>query len=213
MIEIKTFVFNPFQENTYVLSDETKECVIIDCGCYEDHERKQLQNYIEDNNLKPVALLNTHSHVDHILGNQWVKETYNIPLMASTKDEPLLATAVSHGKMYGMILNEPPVIDNDIDESKTIKFGTSELKILDVPGHSPGCIAFYNDEQRFVFSGDVLFCGSIGRTDLPGGDYDQIMSSIMDKLTTLDDDYKVYAGHGPSTTIGIERKSNPFLSQ
>jgi glyoxylase-like metal-dependent hydrolase (beta-lactamase superfamily II) len=213
MIEIKTFVFNPFQENTYVLSDETKECVIIDCGCYEDQERKQLHDYIKENGLKPVALLNTHSHVDHILGNQWVKDTFNIPLKASMKDEALLATAVSHGKMYGMILNEPPVIDEDIDESKTVKFGSSELKIFDVPGHSPGCIAFYNDEQKFVFSGDVLFCGSIGRTDLPGGDYDQIMKSIMDKLTTLDDDYKVYAGHGPSTTIGIERKSNPFLSQ
>ncbi|MCT4639123.1 MAG: MBL fold metallo-hydrolase [Bacteroidales bacterium] len=213
MIEIKTFVFNPFQENTYVLSDETKECIIIDCGCYEDHERMQLQDYIKENDLKPVAILNTHSHVDHILGNQWIKEVFNIPLKASMKDEALLATAVSHGKMYGMILDEPPVIDEDIDESKTVKFGSSELKILDVPGHSPGCIAFYNDEQKFVFSGDVLFCGSIGRTDLPGGDYDQIMSSIMDKLTTLDDDYKVYAGHGPSTTIGIERKSNPFLSQ
>lgn len=212
MITVKNFIFNPFQENTYLLFDETAECIIIDPGCYEEDERLELEHFIAKNNLKPVGIVNTHSHVDHILGNSWFKAKYNVPVYASKKDAHILATSVEHGRLYGIVLSEPPVIDIDIDSTSTIKFGDSELKIIDIPGHTPGCIGLYNEQQKFVFSGDILFKGSIGRTDLPGGDYDQIIDSIKTQLCKLGNDYVVFAGHGGPSEIGIEMVTNPFLT-
>ncbi len=211
MITIKTFVFNAFQENTYLLYDETKECIIIDAGCYIENERNEISSFISDNNLTPKFLLNTHCHIDHILGNNFLAEKYNLKLRAHKDDSVLLANAVSYGSVYGFEIAEPVKIENEVDEQSEIKFGNSSLKPLYVPGHSPGSLAYYSAEDNFVIVGDVLFAGSIGRTDLPGGDYDTLINSINSKLLPLGDNVKVYTGHGPYTTIGAEIHSNPFL--
>jgi len=212
MIQIKTLIFNPFQENTYILYDETKEAVIIDPGCYSALEESKLDGVIKENDLKPVRLLNTHCHIDHVLGNRYVKEHYNLQLEANIGDEFLAKAAQAHGASFGIQMPEPaPDIDVYLNEGEQIKFGNSVLDIVHVPGHSPGSIVFYNKEEGFMIVGDVLFNDSIGRTDLPGGDYDLLSGGIKGKLFPLGDDMKVYPGHGPYTTIGKERRSNPFL--
>ncbi|NJK94567.1 MAG: MBL fold metallo-hydrolase [Bacteroidales bacterium] len=213
MIKIKTLVFNPFQENTYLLSDETNECIIVDAGCYGPKEFDLLINYIEKNQLNPVRLVNTHCHVDHILGIGELMQKYNIPFEANKEEDPIIADAVNHGKVFGFVLDQPPFPTHYIKEGDEIKFGNSLLKVLEVPGHSRGHIALHSEAENFVVVGDVLFRGSIGRTDLPGGDYDQLINSIYKKLLVLDRSTVVYPGHGPSTTIGQEIMTNPFLSQ
>jgi glyoxylase-like metal-dependent hydrolase (beta-lactamase superfamily II) len=211
MITIKTFVFNPFQENTYLLYDETGEAVIIDPGCYAKSEEEQLHAFVEANNLTLKHLLNTHSHIDHILGNRFVSEQYNLPVQSHKEDEFLITRAKEQAVLFGMQIDEPPMPENYLDENDTIKFGNSELKIVHAPGHSPGSLVFYNDNERFMIVGDVLFNQSIGRTDLPGGNLDTLLKSIFTKLFPLGDDMKVYSGHGATTTIGQERISNPFF--
>ncbi len=211
MITIKTFIFNPFQENTYLLYDESGEAVIIDPGCYAKSEEEQLSKYLEENNLKLKHLLNTHSHIDHILGNRFISEKYKLQVASHQEDEFLIERAKEQAVLFGMQIDTPPKVGKYIDENDAIKFGNSELKIVHAPGHSPGSLVFYNTEERFMIVGDVLFNQSIGRTDLPGGNLDTLLESIFTKLFPLGDDMKVYSGHGTTTTIGQERISNPFF--
>lgn len=213
MLKIKTLVFNPFQENTYILYDETNEAVIIDPGCHAKYEEEKLDFFIKNKNLRPVKLLNTHGHIDHIAGNYFVKHKYNIPLEAHESDEFLMIDAKKIGASYGFIIHEEtPIIDNYLTEKDQIKFGNTVLDILHVPGHSPGSIVFYNTDAKILIAGDVLFHNSIGRTDLPGGSYDLLISGIKEKIFPLDKDITVYPGHGIPTTIDNEIKNNPFLS-
>lgn len=211
MIKIDFFTFNPFQENTYVLSDETNECIIIDPGCYSREEKSELKGFIEERGLKPVFLINTHTHIDHVMGNDFVSRTWNLlPIMHKTEVPGLLAIP-SYAHMYDINYEPSPEPVQFLNEGDQVKFGNSALDVLHTPGHSVGHISLVCKEQQFIISGDVLFYGSIGRTDLPGGDYETLISAIKGKLLKLDDGYKVYSGHGPSTNIGFERKNNPFL--
>lgn len=212
MIIVDYFAFNGFQENTYILHDETKECVIIDPGCYSNTEQQELVNFIESKGLKPVKLLNTHCHIDHILGNNFVAKTYNLGLEIHEKDLATLHATTEYGHLYGFTVDKSPEPSNFLKEGDVVKFGNSQLDVLFVPGHAPGHIVFVCHEQKFVINGDVLFYGSIGRTDLPGGDHQTLINSIKTKMFVLGDDYKVYTGHGPATSIGFEKMNNPFLT-
>lgn len=211
MISIQSFTFGPFQENTYVLYDETSECIVIDPGCYDDDERKQLADFIENKKLKPVKLINTHCHLDHVFGNGFIADKYNLKLEINKQDKVVLDAFLMTASLYNLQAQPSPPPAVYLEEGDKVKFGNSELEILFTPGHSPGSITFYNRSQKFMIAGDVLFYGSIGRTDLPGGDYNTLISSIKNKLFPLGDDFTVYNGHGSSTTIGFERKNNPFL--
>jgi len=211
MISIQSFTFNPIQENTYILFDETKECVIIDPGCYDAAEQAKLSAFITEKGLKPVKLLNTHCHLDHIFGNAYVSKTYDLQPEFNEHDQRVFDAFAATCNLYGMNCDPSPPAGNYLSEGDTVKFGNSTLEIVFTPGHSPGSITFYSREDKFMIAGDVLFYGSIGRTDLPGGSMETLLSSIKDKLFPLGDDFKVYSGHGPGTTIGFERANNPFL--
>ena len=213
MINVHFFTFNGFQENTYILSDQTKECVIIDPGCYSNQEQQELTHYITSNELIPVKLLNTHGHIDHVLGNNFVASTYNIGLEMHEKDLPTLHATPAYGTTYGFNIDPSPEPSTLLEEGDVVQFGNSELEVLFTPGHSAGHIVFVSHKDQFVINGDVLFRGSIGRTDLPGGDYNTLIESIKTKLMTLPENYVVYTGHGGSTTIGFEKNNNPFLNQ
>ena len=212
MISIKTLVFNPFSENTYLLYDETKECIIIDPGCYTSEEQDHLNKIIEEESLIVVGLLNTHCHIDHVLGNSFVKKTFSVPLQIPEEDESTLAAVPSYAATYGFPAYEHIEADQLIKPNQIISFGQSEVKALFVPGHTAGHVAFVNETERICVGGDVLFDGSIGRTDLPGGDFDVLIRSIKEQLFNLPDDTIVYPGHGPTTTIGHEKQSNPFCA-
>lgn len=212
MTQIKIFVFNPFQENTFLLYDETNECVLIDAGCNDEAEYKEVEDFLSKNNLTLKSIINTHCHIDHILGNAYFVEKYKIPSIAHQEDMPLLERANDMALAFGFTVQQPPVPSQFVDEGGKVEFGNTILEVRHVPGHSPGSIALYNDKDRFVIVGDVLFSGSIGRTDLPGGDFDTLISSIKEKLFTLDDDVLVYPGHGERTTIVHEKASNPFFN-
>lgn len=211
MLTIKTFTFNPYQEKTYVLSDETLHCVIIDPGCYTQTEQSQLSDYIEQQQLKPLYLLNTHGHIDHMLGNRFVKDKYGVDFITHQGVIAELEATLSYGAMFGISPAPSPAPDKLVEEGDYVEFGEEKLKVLFTPGHSAGHISFYHEDSKQMFSGDVLFQGSIGRTDLPGGDYPTLMQSIFDKLLPLEDEVQVYPGHGPSTSIGVERRANPFV--
>jgi hydroxyacylglutathione hydrolase len=211
MIQIKIFVFNPFQENTILLFDESKEAVIIDPGCYSVREQEILDKFILENGLKIVHLLNTHCHIDHVLGNRYVSENYNIPAEAHKADEFLAVSAHTYGLTFGIQTDQVPPIGKFLDEGMSVIFGNSKLEIVHIPGHSPGGIVFYNKEEGIMIVGDVLFKGSVGRSDLPGGNEIQLLSNIKNKLFVMADNMKVYPGHGSSTTIGDEKKYNPFF--
>lgn len=212
MIKIAQFTFNAFQENSYVLFDETKECVIIDPGCYEKAEQLELQNFIQENDLKVVKLLNTHCHIDHVLGNFFVKETYKVDLYIHKEDEATLRSVDSYASSYGFPMYQETTADHFLKEGDVVIFGNSKLEVLFVPGHAPGHIVFLNKEQNFCINGDVLFQRSIGRTDLPGGNHETLLKNIREKMFVLPDDVVVFTGHGPSTTIGEEKRENPFLN-
>ncbi len=212
MIHIKSFVFNPFLENTYILYDESKEAIIVDPGCYENYEKQQLSKFIDENDLKVVKLINTHCHIDHVFGNQFVKTKYHVRLEANEKDVATLMAVKAYAPSYGFQHFEESFVDVHIDESDEIKFGNSQLNIFFVPGHAPGHIALYNVEEKICIGGDVLFRESIGRTDLPGGDFDTLIQSIHQKMFTLPDETIVYSGHGETTTIGYEKSNNPFCA-
>jgi hydroxyacylglutathione hydrolase len=211
MIQIQSFTFSPIQENTYILYDETGECVIIDPGCYDEEERITLAAFIEEKRLKPVRLLNTHCHLDHIFGNNFVSNKYNLLPEFNKNDQRIFDAFAATCGLYGLNCDPSPPAGKFLDEGDVIEFGNSSLEIVFTPGHSPGSITYYNKEQKFMIAGDVLFYGSIGRTDLPGGSFEVLMNSIKTKLFPLGDDFKVYSGHGPETNIGFERKNNPFL--
>jgi glyoxylase-like metal-dependent hydrolase (beta-lactamase superfamily II) len=210
-MQIKSFVFNPFSENTYVLSDETGTCAIIDPGCYSAAEQQALEGYIVSQKLQPTLLLNTHAHIDHVLGNAFVHRRWGLTPQLHPSDLELLRSAPLYGELWGIRPEASPDPEIFLNDGDTVQFGTTKLSVRFVPGHCPGHVAFYQAEAQVVFSGDVLFAGSIGRTDLPGGDLDILMESIHHSMMILDDSVKVYSGHGPVTTIGNERISNPFL--
>ena len=211
MIKITSFCFNPFEENTFILADESGDSVIIDPGCYEEHEKTKLADYISKNKLNPVKLLNTHAHLDHILGNNYVSGKYKLELEMHAADVDLLRSAPVYGQIWGIESEPSPDPSKLLKEGDIIKFGNSELKVLYTPGHSKGSITFYCEKEKFVIAGDVLFHRSIGRTDLPGGDHPELIRNIKEKLLPLGDDAKVYCGHGPETSIRAEKKYNPFL--
>ncbi|MBL7697993.1 MAG: MBL fold metallo-hydrolase [Chitinophagaceae bacterium] len=212
MLKIRQFTFNPVQENTYVIFNDKGACVIIDPGCYFDYEYKELTDFIDTNKLLPNYLLNTHCHLDHVFGNKTIAEKYGLVLHMHRLEKKVLDYAPTSGEMWGL-----PFVNYSgeviyIDEKDTIRIGDDELSILFTPGHSPGSISFYSKDGGFVVSGDVLFRSGIGRTDLPGGDFETLLNSIRGKLFTLPDEVVVYSGHGPETTIGYEKQGNPFLN-
>ena len=208
-IFIETFTFNGFQENTVVLYDALKNCVIIDPGCYTREEQQALLGFISANDLKPVALLNTHAHIDHVLGNAFVQRTYNIPYYLHKSDLPTLNSVSNYAHLYGFEGYEvSPEPTHYLEDQQQLVFGGIELNVLFTPGHAPGHVVFYNKENQFVINGDVLFNGSFGRVDLPGGDITILKNSIFNTLFKLPEDTVVYCGHGPTTTIGQEKKTN-----
>ncbi len=212
MIKVHRLVFNDFQENTYVLSAENGECIIVDAGCYSEDEQQVLVDFLKDNKLKPVRMINTHGHIDHILGAAFVCEEYGLKLELHEEDVPLVKNAPSYGSVWGFVVNKLPELDTAITNMEEVTLAENTLKLMHVPGHSKGSIAIYSEEDKFVLVGDVLFKGSIGRTDLPGGDYDILMKSIGTKLIVLDEETVVYSGHGPASSIGMEKRSNPFIT-
>lgn len=212
MIKVVSFCFNPFQENTYLLIDESgRDCLIVDPGMYEPSEYDQFYNYLTTNNLTPRKIINTHAHIDHIFGVQALKERFNIPFGLHARELPVLSGAAGSAQLFGFSLSSVPEVDFTIPEDETISFGLSQIQVKLTPGHSPGSITFYQPESRWVLSGDVLFQGSIGRTDLPGGSTETLMNSIRQELYTLPDNTAVYPGHGAMTNIGIEKMTNPFI--
>jgi hydroxyacylglutathione hydrolase len=212
MIKIQSFTFNPFSENTYALHDETREAVIIDPGCYEKEEEEELKEFISSNNLSVKLLLNTHCHIDHVLGNDFVKREYQVPFLIHPVEEPVLRSVKAYAPNYGFQNYHELLPDGMIHENQHLTFGNSSLKVLCLPGHSPGHVGFYSPEQKFLVSGDVLFYHSVGRTDLPGGNSETLLSSIHNKLFVLPDEVIVYSGHGPATTLGEEKANNPFCA-
>lgn len=210
MISIKQFTFNVFSENTYVVFDETKEAVIIDPGCMQSNESNELMHYIHQNHLKPVKLLNTHCHIDHVLGNDFVMNTFKLPLHLH-QDEIF---TYKETKRWTAMFNLPDLIIPEslifIDENTIIKFGNAELTCLFTPGHSIASISFYNKEAHCLISGDVIFKEGIGRTDLPGGNITTLLQSIQTKIYTLPNETKIYSGHGEPTTVGFEKQHNPY---
>jgi glyoxylase-like metal-dependent hydrolase (beta-lactamase superfamily II) len=212
MIKLKIFTFNPFQENTFIIwDDSTKESIVVDPGCSNSEEEHLVTSFIAENELRIKYLLNTHCHIDHILGNRFIKEKYGCDFYAPELDLPLLDKALEQAKMFGLEINPSPLPDEFITEELLLKLGDSEINFVFTPGHTPGefCILFH--KEKICISGDVLFLEGIGRTDLWGGNYDTLLNSIKQKLFVLDHDYKVFPGHGDSTTIGHEKTNNPFL--
>jgi hydroxyacylglutathione hydrolase len=211
MLTVKSFVFNPVQENTYVLSGQKDACCIIDPGCYFGNERAALQEYIEQQGLSPSFLLNTHCHLDHVFGNKFVADTWDLPLHLHEKEEAVLRAAPGMGLQWGMPFENYRGKLVFLTPGLSLTLGDDQLSILFLPGHSPGSLGFYCEEQAFLIGGDVLFRESIGRTDLPGGDHATLLNSIRKQLWALPDATVVYPGHGEPTTIGWEKKHNPFL--
>jgi len=212
MIQIQALTFNPFSENTYVVYDETGAGVVIDPGCYEPEERAELAKFIESKDLKIKYLLNTHCHIDHVLGNDFVKEKYRVPFLIHANEEPVLKAVKAYAPSYGFAIYREATPDQFIREGEELSFGTTKFSILFLPGHAPGHVGFYHAESKSLLSGDVLFEGSIGRTDLPGGDHKTLIESIRKKMFTLPDEVIVYPGHGNPTTIGEEKLTNPYCA-
>ncbi|HMJ47640.1 MAG TPA: MBL fold metallo-hydrolase [Ferruginibacter sp.] len=212
MLQIKSFVFNPVEENTYIIYNEFNDCVIIDPGCYYDEEKDKLFQYINEMGLKPQKLLNTHCHLDHVFGNRFIAEKFSLELHIHPKDKPVLDYAAASGLMYNLPFDNYSGKLVFLEEGQSIVLGEDTLNILFTPGHSPGSISFYSPAYGFIISGDVLFHRSIGRTDIPLGDHDTLIKSIKEKLLVLPDETIVHSGHGPITTIGEEKKYNPFLT-
>lgn len=209
-MHIAKFTFNPFQENTYVLYADG-DGIIVDPGCSEALERKELETWLTENAVTPSRLLLTHAHVDHVIGCAWLHERYGLSPELHAADLPVLERAEASAALFGVACDPPPTPNGFLAEDDVVVLGDEHLDVLFVPGHSPGHVAFYCPGQRFILSGDVLFHRSIGRTDLPGGDMETLMKSITGKLYALPDDVVVYSGHGPETTIGEEKKMNPFV--
>lgn len=215
MLNVISYTFNPVSENTYVLYNEQKECCIIDPGCYFPAEREELKTDIEKTGLKPVLLLNTHCHLDHVFGNKFVHDTWKLDLHLHRLEKPVLDFAPISGEQWGLPFDQYEGDYIFLDPGERILLGEDELEVLFTPGHSPGSISFYykgpGNEGGFIIGGDVLFYQGIGRTDLPGADFNTLFNSIQTRFFTLPDETKVYSGHGPVTTIGFEKMNNPFV--
>lgn len=211
-MKIKMFEFNMFPVNCYVVSDETKEAVIIDAGCFYEEEKQALKNYIVSNELTVKHLLNTHLHLDHIFGNPFVLKEFGLRAEAHQADEFWIRQAPEQARMYGFQLKEEPeLLGRYLKDGDVIRFGNSQLQAIHVPGHSPGSLVYYSRENNCLFSGDVLFQGSIGRADLTGGNFEELREHIIGRLFVLPDNTVVYPGHGAPTTIGEEKRNNPFF--
>ncbi|MFN8252442.1 MAG: MBL fold metallo-hydrolase [Ferruginibacter sp.] len=211
MLKIKSFVFSPIQENTYLLYNEFNQCAIIDPGCYFDAEKDKMAGFIEQNGLTPEMLLNTHCHLDHVFGNKYVAEKWGLTLQLHEKELPVLEYAPTSGLVWNMPFDNYTGRFLHFKEGDMIQLGNDRLKVIEAPGHSPGHVCFYCEAQGFLIGGDVLFQRSIGRTDLPGGNHETLLRSIREKLFVLPDATLVYSGHGPATTIGEEKMENPYL--
>ncbi len=211
MIELGNFIFNELGVNSFILYDHTHECILVDPGCNTKSQQNELQEFIKNHELKPVCIVNTHGHFDHVFGNAWAKSTFQCPLRLHINDLPLIQHVDKYAGLFGFTVDVSPMPDSYLHDGEILYFGESSLLILHVPGHSPGSICLYSAEGGFVIGGDVLFRGSIGRTDLPGGNYEQLISGIREKLLTLPANTVVFPGHGPKTTIGLEHDTNPFL--
>jgi len=211
MLYVKVFLFNPLQENTYLLYNEKKECIIVDPGCYYEDEKETVAAWIESESLLPVQLVNTHCHLDHIFGNRFIAEKYKLELYFHPLEKKMFDLAPSSGLMWNLPFDNytGPIVF--IDPSQPLRLGDDLLSILFVPGHSPGSLAFYSENQGFIISGDTLFSGSIGRSDLPGGNAKQLEESIRNVLYVLPDNTRILPGHGPETTIGVEKRTNPYV--
>ena len=210
-MEITSFVFNPFSENTYVLFDESRECMIVDPGCYTPEEQRRLSTFILEKQLKPVLLVNTHFHIDHVLGNKFVAESYGLKPAFHRESLFFYEIQPQIARSYGLDYESGPSAGQFLEGGDTLSFGKTTVQVIHVPGHSRDSLCLYVEESGILIAGDVLFQGSIGRTDLPGGDYDTLISGIREKLFALDGDVQVYPGHGPATSIGFERENNPFF--
>ena len=211
-MKIKSFTFNPFQENTYIIYDKTKECLIVDPGCYTEEEKNILKEFITKQKLTPTKLINTHCHIDHILGNKFVHQQWGVPLYIHKADLPLLENAKKISEMYGFENYEDSILPQHyLEEENIITCGKFNFNILFTPGHAPGHICLLNKKNNIIISGDVIFKNSIGRTDLPGGDHNTLMNSIMKKIFPLPNETQIFCGHGPITSLGSEKKYNPFL--
>ena len=212
MISIKKFTVNPLQENSFVVYDESSECIFVDPGFYFPEEREKVKRYILEHNLKPLFIANTHCHFDHILGVEFVRREYGIDFLTHRDDAFWVEAAIEQGEMFGFQIEAVGEPDAFFGENDLIEFGNSSLRVIHIPGHSPGHVVFYSEADKILLSGDIIFKGSIGRTDLPGGNFNQLVSGIHDKLFTLPADVNILCGHGPSTTIGFEKLSHPFLT-
>ena len=211
MFQIQAFVFNFASENTYVLFNKNKNAWLIDPGNMSEQETKVLQNFIKENELNVVKIVLTHAHIDHVLGLQWAFDTYKVPVTMHKDDQEVLDMFQISGMRFGMELDHINVNIEYINEGDELDFDGEKFKVYHVPGHSPGSVAYHNENQKFIISGDVLFEGSIGRTDLYKGNYEQLIEGIKTKLMILDEDTQVFSGHGNPTKIGFEKKYNPFL--
>ncbi len=211
MLKVKQFVFNPFQVNTYVLYQPHAEAVVIDPACSTNEEFQELIDFIEQQGLALKFLVNTHCHIDHILGIQMLKEHFGVKAYAHIDDFPLLQMAPGHAMMFGLYLDSVPSIDDTLNHGSVFNINDTKIEVIHTPGHTKGGICLYSENDKFLITGDTLFNLSIGRTDLPGGSYDTLVKSIKEKLMVLPDDVQVYPGHGNRTSIGFERKSNPFI--
>jgi hydroxyacylglutathione hydrolase len=212
MITLKQFVFNELGVNAFVLYDETLKCIIVDPGCSEPNQQQKLSGFVKDKNLQPETIVLTHGHFDHLSGLAWAKRTFSCPVVMHPDDLYLLNNAEQHAGLFGFGIDPPPQPDRLIGEGEVLAFGHSGLDILHVPGHSPGSICLYSEKDGLLICGDVLFSGSIGRTDLFGGNHPLLIRGIREKLMVLPRETTVWPGHGPSTTIGSEYDTNPFLN-
>ncbi|MFT4523045.1 MAG: hydroxyacylglutathione hydrolase [Bacteroidia bacterium] len=210
-MEVEVFTCNPFQENGYLLHNASKECILVDPGCYTHKECKVVDDFIESRGLTVTLVANTHCHIDHIFGVKYFIEKYEVPFTYHEKDQPVLDSGISTALMYGLQYDNAPNASYFIKEGEFLKLGTDHLDIVFTPGHSPGSVSFIHRKSKQIIAGDVLFRESVGRSDLLGGDQDTLFDSIRNELYTLDDAFVVFSGHGPVTSIGHEKKYNPFV--
>ncbi len=210
-MKVYRFIFNSFQENTYILVDDTKTCAIVDPGNSKDDENIRIKSFITENGLNPKMILLTHGHFDHICGVNFLIDTFGLPLYAHPIAQKMIDSAAEYAQGFDFDVSKPPIINYHLSNNETISVGNTLFKVIHLPGHSEGSVVFYSEKNKIAIVGDVLFNGSIGRTDLPGGNLDDLLNGIHKKLLTLPEDTQIFPGHGPETSIGVEIKTNPFL--
>jgi glyoxylase-like metal-dependent hydrolase (beta-lactamase superfamily II) len=211
-MEVYRLVFSPIEVNTYIFADDSGESAVIDCGCYNEKEFDRLTRFIELKNYRPILLLNTHCHLDHVFGNRFMLEKYNLRTLCSEEEMVNLKNSPAHAEFFGLAMDEPPEPAGYLKDGDTVQVGSVILKAIHVPGHTAGSLAYYCEQESCIFAGDVIFSGGIGRTDLPGGNHQKLLKSIREKILVLPPSTVIYSGHGPATTVGNELKRNPFLT-